>query len=120
VRIAQAVNPGKTLLEGALLKEEEDRHVWEYNPVYPSPSASINAKAIGQHADRLKGSLGNRKKTFTTSGQPFKERRSPWICLETLSGEAMTETLGNAIEEPAEAKDGAEANPAEVQVLPLL
>jgi hypothetical protein len=32
----------------------------------------------------------------------------------------MTETLGNAIEEPAEAKDGAEANPAEVQVLPLL
>jgi hypothetical protein len=69
VRIAKAVNPGKTLLEGALLKEEEDRHVWEYNPVYTSPSAdSINAKAIGQHADRLKGSLGNRKKTFTTSG----------------------------------------------------
>jgi hypothetical protein len=69
--LPKTINPGKTLLERALLKEDNDRHVWENNPVHPSPSAySIIAKAIGEHDDRLKRSSGNRKKTFTTSGQP--------------------------------------------------
>jgi hypothetical protein len=87
IRNAKALNPGRSLMESAALEEEEDRHLWLADPVYPSEDAyEIIAKMIVEHANSTKGQGTKRKGQHDPTASNKKIKMMP----QTLRGVPYT------------------------------
>jgi hypothetical protein len=78
IRNVKAMNPGRSLMESAALEDEEDRHLWQADPVHPSEDAyEVITKMIVEHAYSTKGQGIKRKGQQDPSASNKKIKMMP-------------------------------------------